>query len=184
MGIAAFLVLAPWMRILRMRRLRVKSLERMITSIRSSQGEQTYEDYAVEFYVDYDRCNPITSENGYKVWYDILQRKGTTDTNAELESMLDERFKVTMAKAFGKLGTANTNTDPLGRNSVFVDGLRSQIAGLANFETKPARNTKIDALIYSRQWIRGAARGTVNKKSRAKKESISPIKVNSIITQA
>ena len=26
------------------------------------QETETYEDYAVEFYIDYDRCNPITME--------------------------------------------------------------------------------------------------------------------------
>jgi hypothetical protein len=30
------------------------------------EEERSYEDYAPEFYVDYDRANPITSEAGYE----------------------------------------------------------------------------------------------------------------------
>ena len=46
-----------------MQKMYEKSMTKMITSIRDNLGdEQSYEDYAVDFYVDYDRCNPITSE--------------------------------------------------------------------------------------------------------------------------
>jgi len=73
-----------------------------------------------------------------------------------LKSLVGEKINTALATAFNKF-TAEGQKEA--GKSVFVQGIKTKIAGLASYNTKAPRNTKLDKLIFSRQWVRGTGRG-------------------------
>ena len=57
----------------------VKLIKRHLTSkteeINLSESEKTYEEAMVDFVDDYDRCNPLTAEEGKRHWQEVIARK-------------------------------------------------------------------------------------------------------------
>jgi hypothetical protein len=54
-----------------MRKSKVESID-ADDSKTEKDDEHSYEDFAPDFFVDYDRANPVTAEKGYEDWVELI----------------------------------------------------------------------------------------------------------------
>jgi outer membrane protein assembly factor BamD (BamD/ComL family) len=106
-------MIVPWQRLIKMRKI-LKEARIAEDHKDVKEDEQAYEDYAVDFFEDYDRSNPVTAEEGYNCWLNLMQDKQGKHNAAKVRSVLGtNQFKSNFYNAFSMfLAKSRIHSEP------------------------------------------------------------------------
>lgn len=95
----------------------LKKSTKVIASVNTlSESEKRYEDAAVDFVDDYDRLNPLTTEQGNQYWIDLIRKKRGEEEAQHLEDALKD------GEAAKKLQLAQQKQSMLGKGMLGLFG--------------------------------------------------------------